>query len=176
MAEEESGFDEPEPFAEPNPLKENMPLYALYGATGYTVLLFLGTFIWLKFPSEAIEAELRAMRLNLTKKVPSLRRSARGAAAEKAVATEGEDDDKPRVPSAPTRKSAVLHPHPDPQLVERADIGMLPIVGAAAAGSGMSIRDPSTCWKSDRRLRSSSPVWASPLTQLKRWSPSGRVR
>ncbi|MDD9916921.1 MAG: divergent polysaccharide deacetylase family protein [Rhodospirillaceae bacterium] len=130
MAEEESGFDEPDPFAEPNPLKENMPLYALYGATGFTVLLFLGTFIWLQFPSEAIEAELRAMRPNLTKKVPSLRRSARGAAAEKAAATEGGDDEKLRVPSAPRRKSAVLHPHPDPKLVERTDIGMLPIVGA----------------------------------------------
>jgi len=130
MAEEESGFDEPDPFAEPNPLKENMPLYALYGATGFTVLPFLGTFIWLQFPSEAIEAELRAMRPNLTKKVPSLRRSARGAAAEKAAATEGGDDDKPRVPSAPRRKSAVLHPHPDLKLVERTDIGMLPIVGA----------------------------------------------
>ena len=36
----------------------------------------------------------------------------------------------PRVPSAPKRKSAVLHPHPDPKLVERTDIGLLPIVGA----------------------------------------------
>ena len=79
MAEEGAGFDEPDPFAEPNPLKENVPLYAVYGATGFTVLLFLGTLIWLQFPSEAIEAELRAMRPNLTKKVPSLRRSARGA-------------------------------------------------------------------------------------------------
>ena len=136
MAAEEAGFDEPDAFAEPNPLKEKMPLYALYGAAGFTALLFLGTFVWLQFPSEAIESELRAMRPNFTKKVPPLRRSARGAAAEKAEATAGRDDaadrndEKPRVPSAPKRKSPVLHPHPDPKLVERTDIGLLPIVGA----------------------------------------------
>ncbi len=128
----DDAFDDSDAFQDQNELQEKMPLFALYGATGFAVLLFLGTFVWLQFPSAAIDAELRAMRPHLTKKVPPMRRSKRSAAAsqtDKGNSLSG-DARAPRVPSAPKRKSAVLHPHPDPKLVERTDIGLLPIVGA----------------------------------------------
>ena len=125
----DNGFEEADALSEANPLQDKMPLFALYGVTGFTVLLFLGTFAWLHFPSEAIDAELRAMRPHFTKKVPPLRRSARGKPADKVDRDSGARAGKPRTPTAPKRKSAVRHPHPDPKLVERTDIGLLPIVG-----------------------------------------------
>lgn len=126
----ESGFEETDTFSEPNPLKENIPLYALYGTAGFAALLFIGTFIWIHVPSESLDAELRAMRPHLSKKVPPVRRSARGEASPAATKEADDRSETPRVPTAPKRKSAVLHPHPDPKLVERTDIGLLPIVGA----------------------------------------------
>lgn len=125
----DNDFDETGVLAEPTPLEKKLPLIALYSATGITVLLFVGTFVWLQFPSEAIDAELRAMRPHLTKKVPPLRRSARGRPTDNVEKAGPERTGKPRTPTAPKRKSAVLHPHPDPKLVERTDIGLLPIVG-----------------------------------------------
>jgi hypothetical protein len=123
-------FENSEDLTEPTSLQKNLPQVALYSATGLSVLLFLGTFVWLQFPSAAIDAELRAMRPHLTKKVPPLRRSARGKVGDKVEKGGSERAGKPRSPVAPKRKSAVLHPHPDPKLVERTDIGLLPIVGA----------------------------------------------
>jgi polysaccharide deacetylase 2 family uncharacterized protein YibQ len=122
-------------FADPNPLRGKMSLYALLGVTCLTILVFLGTFVWLQVPSDAIEAELWAMRPNYTKKVPPLRRSLHDAVIKKAEATAGRDADagrtvgKSSLRNSPKRKSAVLHPHPDPKLVERTKIGLLPIVG-----------------------------------------------
>jgi polysaccharide deacetylase 2 family uncharacterized protein YibQ len=109
-----------------------MPLFALYGAAGLAVAVFIGIFIWLQVPSESMDAELRALRPQVTKRVPPIRRSARGDTAAKNERREDKtaSDRKPRVPKAAKRKSAVLHPHPDPKLVERTDIGLLPIVGA----------------------------------------------
>lgn len=131
MGLDDPGFDETDEFAEPNPLQEKLPLYALFGAAGFSALLILGTFGWVHMPSESIDAELRAMRPNMTKKVPPMRRSARSEAAEKIAAQEGgPGPGNDKVPTAPKRKSAVLHPHPDPKLVERTDIGLLPVVGA----------------------------------------------
>lgn len=131
-AEPEDAFDEGDDYLEPGDLQERLPLYALYGAAGLTVAIFLGTFIWLQFPSDAIEAELRAMRPQMTKRVPPIRRSARDTSAPDSG---GQHDERggsrePRVPEAAKGRSAVLHPHPDPKLVERTDIGLLPIVGA----------------------------------------------
>ena len=106
-----------------------MPLIMLLGAAGFTLLLFIGTFIWLQFPSEAIEAELRAKRPQATMKVPPVRRSAHGSDTH-STEGHGEDAEKPGPRPKVKRKSAVLHPHPDPKLVEQTDIGMLPIIGA----------------------------------------------
>lgn len=125
----ESEFAELDAASEPNPLKENLPLYALYGTAGFAALLFVGTFIWIHFPSESIDAELRAMRPHLSKKVPPLRGSARGKIGSTDNKATGDITESPQVPKAAKRKSAVLHPHPDPKLVERTDIGLLPIVG-----------------------------------------------
>jgi len=134
-AAEKPGFSVPNNFADPTPLQGKMSLYALLGATCLTILLFLGTFVWLQVPSDAIEAELWAMRPNYTKKVPPIRRSLRDAVIKKAEATAGHDTDagrtvgKSSLRNSPKRKSTVLHPHPDPKLVERTKIGLLPIVG-----------------------------------------------
>lgn len=116
-------FSEDDDYLKPRQLPEQLPLYALYGATGFTVATIVGIFIWLQFPSESMEAELRAMRPQMTMKVPPLRRSARDTGAQ------GEQASQPSAPPKKKRQSAVLHPHPDPKLVERTDIGMLPVIG-----------------------------------------------
>ncbi len=125
-------FDESDDYLKPSVHAERIPLYALYGAIGATGAFIIGLFIWLHLPSETMDAEIRAMRPHMTMRVPPIRRSAR---AEKAKQDEGRGGEakpgtSPRVPKAAKRKSAVLHPHPDPKLVERTDIGLLPIVGA----------------------------------------------
>ena len=124
---DDNTFSEDDDYLKPSDLPERMPLYALYGATGFTVATIIGIFICLQFPSESMEAELRAMRPQMTMKVPPMRRSSRD------TGVQGEQRDGEETPqSAPQRKkrqSAVLHPHPDPKLIEQTDIGMLPIIG-----------------------------------------------
>ncbi|NKB58147.1 MAG: divergent polysaccharide deacetylase family protein [Alphaproteobacteria bacterium] len=123
--------DNDDDYLKSSDIQEKLPQYALYGTTGFAVLLFLGVFVWLQFPSESIEAELRAMRPQMTMRVPPMRRSARDAATPRgeAGAERSSEERTPSVPEAAKRRSAVLHPHPDPKLVERSDIGMLPIIG-----------------------------------------------
>lgn len=106
-----------------------MPLIALLGTAGFFAILIIGTFIWLQFPSESVEAELRAMRPQATMKVPSARSRASGPTS-RAPEGRAEDAENPAPRPTAKRKSAVLHPHPDPKLVEQTDIGSLPIVGS----------------------------------------------
>lgn len=58
-----------------------------------------------------------------------------GAPAETETADQGAEAAPPMQARTPRRKrpaeaSAALHPHPDPKLAERSDLGMLPVVGA----------------------------------------------
>ncbi len=126
----DNSFDDSDDYLKPSDLQERLPVYALYGAAGLTVVIVIGLFIWMQIPSAAMEAEMRAMRPQMTKKVPPMRRSARSEVSQSKSGSERAGEGKPRVPKAKKRQSAVLHPHPDPKLVERADIGLLPIVGA----------------------------------------------
>ena len=98
---EGSGFDKPYTFSEPNRLQEKIPLYAPYGVTGFSLFLFLGTFIWIHYPPVAIDPDLQRIWPNFTNKVPPLPRSALWVMARTVDVTEGRHDDRSRVLNVP---------------------------------------------------------------------------
>jgi len=89
------------------------------GAVAATVI---GIFLWLEFASSDINTALRAQRPQLNMRIPPLRRLAKSVPGAKA-------DRAPRIPGTASAKPAVLHPHPDPKLIEATDNGPLPVIG-----------------------------------------------
>ncbi len=114
-----------------------MPLYALFAVAGILVAALIGIFLWLEFSSDAVTDEMRAVRPQVNVRMLSPARSGHDDSAAKetehdSAASAPKSSSKDRVPQIPDSASAsptVLHPHPDPQLVEKTDIGLLPVIG-----------------------------------------------
>ena len=103
------------------------PFYALIATGGLAVLAVIGMFLWLEFAPTDLTAELRALRPQLNMKIPPLRRMARSEAPQSQ--TDSNAGRSPRIPRAADGNTAVMHPHPDPELIEMTDTGLLPITG-----------------------------------------------
>lgn len=95
----------------------------------------LGIILWLEFSSDVVTDEMRAVRPQVNVRMLSSARMAndgsaeRDAVHEQAGAKSDSRDRTPQIPDSATAAPTVLHPHPDPQLVEKTDIGMLPVIG-----------------------------------------------
>jgi len=115
------------------PGRERAQFHALIASGGLIVATVIGIFLWLEFASSDLTAELRAMRPQLNMKIPPLRRMARSAPAQDRADPKAEPlkdgGQSPRESIKVDPRAAVLHPHPDPQLVEATDTGPLPIIG-----------------------------------------------
>ena len=147
MGMEEDGFDEPDAFSEPNPLQGNCR-FTLYGARRRRAAVPGRNFIWLQFPSEAIEAELRAMRPNFTK-VPPLRRSALAPEADKGARAEGDARPAMNPRDGAEAHSAVCCTRIRIRCWSSGRItACFPSSARTAASPGGSIRGPSTFWRS----------------------------
>ena len=111
--------------------QERMPFYALIATGGLVVATIIAIFVWLEFTSTDLTAELRARRPQLNMKIPPLRAMARSSPAQiRPEAEQGTDADRTqRIPSTANARTAVLHPHPDPKLIEATDTWPLPIIG-----------------------------------------------
>lgn len=126
----------------------------LFCAWGFVAVLFLGITIWLLIAGDSITAEMRrkqphavvsfagntpqdtAMKATdlpvvqkdeLEKKDPGRRIVKPGAPASDQAKLER--NDKPLVRQDVQKSTLHLHPHPDPQLVEKAALGPLPVIG-----------------------------------------------
>jgi polysaccharide deacetylase 2 family uncharacterized protein YibQ len=120
-----------------------LPLIALLAAVGLTVVTIIGTFLWLELSSDVVTEEMRASRPQVNVRMLASHRGAADAEAhadgQQHGAEAGHDaetphrqpaggDRTPKVPKTADASAAAMHPHPDPALIEKTDIGPLPIV------------------------------------------------
>jgi polysaccharide deacetylase 2 family uncharacterized protein YibQ len=105
-------------------------LYAQIATGGLIVVTVIGIFLWLEFAATDLTAELRALRPQLNIKISALRRTAKSDGAQSSrEAGASAPSRKSRIPRSVSTQTAVLHPHPDPKLIEKTDTGPLPIIG-----------------------------------------------
>jgi polysaccharide deacetylase 2 family uncharacterized protein YibQ len=122
---DEDDYLNPSQFSEN--LKKKLPLVAVVGSWALVALIFLGVFLWLHFTGDHIMEEVRAHRPQMTMLVNALKKAAAGPNALHLKKNQTLHVPDRAVPK-PEKSDVVLHPHPDMALVEKTDIGMLPII------------------------------------------------
>lgn len=113
--------------AESDPNVDKTHLYAQIATGGLILATVTGIFLWLEFASSDLTAELRALRPQMNMKISPLRQLAKSEAAQSR--REAGAGRKQRIPRSASTETAVLHPHPDPKLIETTDTGPLPVIG-----------------------------------------------
>ena len=144
MSAESEELSDADDYLNPSAFQERLPLYALFAVAGMAVATFLGIILWLELSSDAVTDEMRAVRPQVNVRMLASARPGQDEPAEKDATHESAEKDTTPEPAAPRSSSkdrtpqipksagaapTVLHPHPDPQLVEKTDIGMLPVIG-----------------------------------------------
>jgi len=136
-------------------MQQRLPVLALVGTAGLVVLTLVAIVLWLELSSDVVTEEMRSSRPQVNVRMIGSKKHVAGSATagEQAKGQDADDADvgsaakdaehaednaahkdseagqERQVPDTAGKAQTVLHPHPDPQLVEKTDIGPLPIIG-----------------------------------------------
>ncbi|MFT6579605.1 MAG: polysaccharide deacetylase 2 family uncharacterized protein YibQ [Alphaproteobacteria bacterium] len=123
---DEDAYLKPSAFQEK--FKKNLPLITLSGAWVLTAGIFLGIFLWLHLTADHVMDEVRAHRPNMTMQVTAPKTGAFKKAVAEAHDAPDNSSETHETPK-PKKSNTVLVPHPDPALIEKTNVGVLPIIG-----------------------------------------------